>query len=130
MAILKEVRMRLIRDIIYKIRGYQNRLSEHFPNEVVRVDSIKPILSCVIVILAMMTVVFAKMEVRRLGYAVFKLAQKERDLTDEYLKRQIFLAHLNSPERIEHLARTRLNLKKAKKGQIIQLIAGRIALRH
>lgn len=122
--------MRFIKDIVYKIRGHQDKLSDHFPNEVVRVDSIKPILSCVIVILAMMTIVFAKMEVRRLGYTVFKLTQKERHLMDEYLKKQVFLAHLNSPERIEHLARTRLNLKKAKKGQIIQLIAGRVALKY
>ena len=122
--------MRFIRDITYKMRGHQNKLSEHFPNEFMKIDSIKPILSCVIVILAMMTVVFAKMEVRRLGYAVFKLTQKERYLTDEYLKKQVFLAHLSRPDRIEHLARTRLNLKKAKKGQIIQLIAGRVALKH
>ncbi len=122
--------MKFIKEISYKIRGHQDKLSGHFPNEVLGADSIKPILSCIIVILAMMTVVFAKMEVRRLGYAVFKLTQKERDLTDEHLKKQVFLAHLNRPERIEHLARTRLNLRKAKKGQIIQLIAGRVALKH
>ena len=122
--------MRFIKNMSYKIRGHQDKLSGYFPNEIVRIDSIKPILSCVIVILAMMTVVFSKMEVRRLGYAVFKLTQKERYLTDEYLKKQVFLARLNRPERIEYLARTRLNLKKAKKGQIIQLIAGRVALKH
>ena len=102
MMSLEEVRMRFIKDMIYKMRGHQNKLSEYFPNEAVRIDSIKPILSCVIMILALMTVVFAKMEVRRLGYAVFKLAQTERRLAEEYLKKQVFLAHLNSPERIEH----------------------------
>lgn len=114
----------------YEVNSHQNRLLEHFPNEVIKIDSINPILSCVVVVFAMMTVVFAKMEVRRLGYSVFKLTQKERHLTDEYRKQQMFLAHLNRPERIEHLAQTMLNLKKAKKGQIIQLVAGRAALKH
>ena len=114
----------------YQVDSHQSRLLEHFPNEIIKFHSIKPILSCVIIIFAMMIVVFAKMEVRRLGYSVFKLAQKERHLTDEYRKQQIFLAHLNRPEHIEHLARTRLNLRKAKKGQIIQIIAGKAALKH
>ena len=106
------------------------KLAGHFPDETPKTPSIKPLLNCLIVISSLMLIVFAKMEVRRLGYVVFKLTQVERKMMDEYRKKQIFLAQLNRPERIEHLAQTRLNLKKAKKGQIIQLIAGKAALKY
>ena len=112
------------------IDSQQSKLAEHFPDEVLKSDRVKPILSCVLVISAMMIVVFAKMEVRRLGYVVFKLDQVEKQLMDAYRKKQIFLARLNRPERIEHLAQTQLHLRKAKKGQIIQLVAGKAALKY
>ena len=111
-------------------QNHTNKLFGYFPNEFVKKDSIKPIMSCLIVISTMMLIVFAKMEVRRLGYAVFKLTKTENQMTDAYRKKQIFLAGLNRPERIEHLARKKLHLKKARKDQIIQLVAEQTALRY
>lgn len=112
------------------IESRDSKLAGYFPDEVLRADRIKPIISCIIIISALMLVVFAKMEVRRLGYAVFKLTQTERDMRDEYRKKQITLAQLNRPERIEQIAQRRLYLKKAKKGQVIELIAGQVAFKH
>ena len=83
-----------------------------------------------IIISGLLTIVFAKTEVRRLGYSVYKLSKVEREARDDLRQRQMSFARLTRPERIELLAQTKLELKEPSKGQIIQLVAGRLALKH
>ena len=93
-------------------------------------ENIKPLLSYMIIISGLLTIVFAKTEVRRLGYSVYKLSKVEREARDDLRQRQMSFARLTRPERIELLAQTKLELKEPSKGQIIQLVAGRLALKH
>ncbi|MCB0394685.1 MAG: cell division protein FtsL [Bdellovibrionales bacterium] len=87
-------------------------------------------LSVVTVVGVMLTVVIAKMEVRRLGYSVYRLSQNERLLQDQSRKKTMKFAQLTRPERIENYAQARLELKRAHQGQVIQLVSGRLAFKH
>ena len=91
---------------------------------------IKPLISYMIIISSLLFIVFAKTEARRLGYSVFKLSVEEREIKERLRHRQMEYARLTRPERIELLAQTKLELKEPTKGQIIQLVAGRLALEH
>ncbi len=91
---------------------------------------VKSYLSVFFIISALLTIVILKMEVRRLGYQVFKLGQVERTYRDDYRKLEMRFAQLTRPERIEIYAQTKLELKEANKGQIIQLIAGKVAFKN
>jgi cell division protein FtsL len=85
------------------------------------VKSLKPFLSVVIVVLTLFTVVFLKMETRRMSYHVLKLNRQVKAATDEKLTRSMEFARLTRPERIERYASNSLELRKATKRQIIQL---------
>lgn len=93
-------------------------------------EELKPFVSVVIVILSLFLMVFLKMEARRMGYNVLKLSREFKVVEQNKRKKQMKLAKLVRPERIETYAQKYLSLKKANKGQIIQITGNRIVLRH
>ncbi len=92
------------------------------------VTVVRPLISFVIIIISLLVVVFFRMEVRRLGYEVFKLTQIEKQELDEYRKKQIHLSRLTRSDRIEEFSTNQLGLSHAKPGQIIQLVADGAAI--
>lgn len=68
------------------------------------------------------------MEVRRLGYSVWKLSREERRVRDFDRDLQIQLAKATRPERLADVALNRLTLRQATKGQIIQMTESGVAL--
>jgi cell division protein FtsL len=85
------------------------------------VEDVKPFLSVLIFVGAMFFVVFFKMEVRRMGYAVWRLSRAEKSAADQKRLNSIELAKLSSPGRIEKIAQKNLALAKPSKGQMVQM---------
>ncbi len=93
-------------------------------------SDLKPFLSIVIIIFSLLTIVFSKMEVRRQGYALLKVSRLHKTKVEERRLVEMNLAKLTRPDRIEEYAQSRLALRKADRGQIIQLAGQTIALQH
>lgn len=89
-----------------------------------------PFLSVGMVVLSLFCLVFCKMEVRRLGYSVLRLTRAEGQMRDLERERQMQLAKLTRPERLQAVAQSRLTLRKPEAGQIIQMTSRGIALRQ
>lgn len=88
------------------------------------VNSLKPFLSVFFIICSLFIVVFAKMEERRLGYAILKLTHIQRLEIEEKRAKVIQLAKINRPQHIEKVAQDRFTLKKVKSKQIIHVMGG------
>ena len=88
-----------------------------------------PFISVAFFIVALFSVVLCKMELRRVGYSVLKLTREERSLRDEQREQMIQLARMTRPERLQAVAQSRLTLKKAEAGQIIQMTQQGVALK-
>ena len=93
-------------------------------------NDLRPFISTGVIIIALFTLVFFKMEVRRVGYSVLKLARQERRLRDAHREQIVQLAKITRPERLQSVAQSRLTLKKAESGQIIQMTDTGIALKQ
>ena len=89
---------------------------------------IAPFVSLAILAVALFFLAFSKMEVRRLGYSVLKLSREERSLRDLERDAVIRLAKATRPERLASVAESRLTLRRAEKGQIIQMTENGVAL--
>jgi len=85
------------------------------------VKDAKPFFSVLLFVSAMFIVVFFKMEVRRMGYAVWKLSRTEKSAADQKRLQAIELAKLTSPGRIERIAQKHLALAKPDHGQMVQM---------
>ena len=83
-----------------------------------------PFLSVFFVIATLFSVVFCKMEMRRMGYSVLKLTREEHKIRDHQRLQMIQLARITRPERLQAVAQARLTLKRAESGQIIQMGQG------
>ena len=95
-----------------------------------RMQDLKPFLSVLMIISSLFVLVFFSMEVRRVGYSVLKLSREEKQLKDENRHQMIKLAKITRPERVQNVAESRLTLKKAVSGQIIQMTEAGIALKQ
>lgn len=95
-----------------------------------RSNTLKPFLSVVLITLTLFTLAFFKMEIRRVGYSVLKLSREEKRLRDRHRQQVVQLAHVTRPERLRSLAQSRLTLRKAESGQIIQMTEMGIALKQ
>ena len=93
-------------------------------------NDLRPFISTGVIIIAAFTLVFFKMEVRRVGYSVLKLARQERRLRDQHREQIVQLAKITRPERLQSVAQSRLTLKKDESGQIIQMTDTGIALKQ
>lgn len=87
-----------------------------------------PFLSVALIAGALFFIAFAKMEVRRLGYSVLKLSREERMWRDRDREAVIRLAKATRPERLATVAESRLTLRRAEYGQIVQMTESGLAL--
>ena len=85
------------------------------------VKTIKPFISILLMMCFLFGVAFIKMEIRRMGYSFVKLAQKEKEMRNQQRQKSVQLAKMLSLERVQLLATQKLPMKKAAKGQIIQM---------
>lgn len=84
----------------------------------------KPFLSIFFILATLFSVVYIKMENRRMGYALFDLAQKEKLETQKQRLGIANLARMTSPERVRKIATGRLTFQAAKEGQVIRVAGG------
>lgn len=69
----------------------------------------------------LLTIVFFKMEIRRMGYVVWKLSRAEKIAEDTKNLHKLEYARLTRPERIEAFASNFFSLKKAGNNQVIYM---------
>lgn len=81
----------------------------------------KPYLSITIVLICLYSVVYIKMENRRMGYAIFELAKQEKFYRQEQRLATARLAKTTSAERVRNIAQKRLTFQSAKEGQVIRV---------
>ena len=93
-------------------------------------ERLKPFISVMLAIVTLLAVCFFKMEIRRTGYSVLRLAREERRTHDWQRQQTIRLAKITRPERVQAVAQNRLTLKRAESGQIIQMTEQGIALKQ
>ena len=95
-----------------------------------QVTSIKPILSILVIISTLFSVVFLKMEIRRVGYSVYKSVNEFRSLQDNYRLKVIDYARFTSPDFLRKAAVSQLTMTDAGAGQIIHMTGDQIALKQ
>lgn len=95
-----------------------------------RFESVKPIISIMIIISSLFSVVFLQMEVRRQGYAVWKQSRKYKNAMDEKRVLVSRYAKITNSNRLQEVAFSKLTLTEAKSGQIIHMSGDRIALKQ
>lgn len=93
-------------------------------------SDLKPFLSVILIIVSLLCIVFSKMEVRRQGYLLLKTSRLYKTRLEERRMNEMVLAKLTRPDRIEQYAQNRLSLRRADRGQIIQLAGQTIAFQH
>ena len=94
------------------------------------ISQLKPFFSLVLVLFTLFSVVFFKMEVRRVGYVVLKDLRIYRSLQDRHRLQVIEYARKTSPERLRKLVQARLTLEEAGAGQIIHMSGKKIAFKQ
>src|SRR5690606_7415596 len=95
-----------------------------------RTNHIKPILSILIVIFSLFLMVFLQMEVRRLGYMVWKEGRQYKVVLDSKRTLAAEYAKITRPGHLQEVAVTHLTLSQAKAGQIIHMSGSRVALKQ
>ena len=93
-------------------------------------NHLKPVLSILIVIFSLFTMVFLQMEVRRLGYMVWKQGREYKVVLDDKRTLAAEYAKITRPARLQEVAVNRLTLGQAKAGQIIHMSGDRVALKQ
>jgi cell division protein FtsL len=83
--------------------------------------NLKPFLSVFFILATLFSVVFVRMENRRMGYEIYDLAEKEKHETQKQRVALLNLARMTSPERVRKLATERLTFQSAKEGQVIRV---------
>lgn len=95
-----------------------------------KVNEYKPFISLIIILLTLFSVVFLKMEVRRVGYSVLKELRVYKSLRDMHRLYVIEYAQRTSPDKLRKLVQARLTLEEASAGQIIHMSGHQIALKQ
>lgn len=85
------------------------------------VRQLKPFLSVFFVISTLFTIVFLKMEERRMSYVVLKDTREFKKYKELKKQKEIQLAKLTRPQLVETVAKQKLTLKRALPTQIIHL---------
>jgi cell division protein FtsL len=83
-------------------------------------------LSCALIALAMLLQAWVRTGVTERGYALSRLSAEYRELMREHEGLQIRAAELKSPQRIEELARTRLNMGPPSVDRVVVLVGGAV----
>jgi hypothetical protein len=82
---------------------------------------LKPFLSVFILIGTLFSIVFLKMEERRMSYVVLKTTREHKKIKEHSKQKEIQLAQLTRPQFVETVAKQKLTLKRATQAQIIHL---------
>lgn len=82
---------------------------------------IKPFLSISFILLAMFSVVYVKMENRRMGYVLLDLAQQEKETREKQRLAVARLAKITAPERVRKIATSKMTFQSAKEGQVMRM---------
>jgi hypothetical protein len=88
---------------------------------------LKPFLSVFLIVSSMFIIVFAKMEERRIGYAVLKMTHEQHVVQEVKRTKVLQLAKMTRPEHVEAIAHDRFTLKKVQNNQIILLTGGSVS---
>ena len=83
-------------------------------------------LACALVAAAMLLHAWVRTRVTEQGYRLSRLSAEYRDLAREHETLQIQAAELRSPQRIEELARTRLNMGPPAIDKVVVLVGGAV----
>jgi cell division protein FtsL len=83
-------------------------------------------LSCALIASAMLLHAWVRTRVTEGGYELSRLSAEYRELTREHERLQIAAAELKSPQRIEELARTRLNMGPPPVDRVVVLVGGAV----
>jgi hypothetical protein len=89
---------------------------------------VRPFLSVFILVLTLFSLVFLKMEVRRNSYALWRATREYQDLQSKNRLAKMKLAQTLRPDRVRKLALSKLPLREAERGQVIQLDGEQIAI--
>ena len=82
---------------------------------------LKPFLSVFILVGTLFSIVFLKMEERRMSYVVLKTTREHKKIKELSKQKEIQLAQLTRPQFVESVAKQKLTLKRATQAQIIHL---------
>lgn len=93
-------------------------------------NKLYPVISVIVIIVALLSLVFLQMEVRRLGYQLLKQTRMYKNLQDQNRMNVMRLAKVMRPERLRDLAISKLTLNEIKSGQIIHISGEKIAMRQ
>jgi hypothetical protein len=93
-----------------------------------RLHDLLPFFSVLILVATLFSLVFLKMEVRRMGYSVLKSTQEYKKLRDHYRLMSMQYAQLTRPELVRKYAVSKFSLNDARNGQIIQLAGEELAM--
>jgi hypothetical protein len=91
---------------------------------------ISPAISIAIIVFSLFLTVFLQMEVRRMGYIVWKQSREHKSHLDEHRILAAELARIVRPSRLQEVAVNRLTLTEPKAGQIIHMSGERVAVRQ
>jgi hypothetical protein len=92
--------------------------SDYYQDDIRR---LKPFLSVFFIVSTLFTLVFLKMEERRMSYVVLKQTREYKKVAEIQKQKEIQLAKLTRPQFIENVAKEKLTLKRATPAQIIHL---------
>jgi cell division protein FtsL len=81
---------------------------------------------CALLAAAMLLHAWVRTCVTERGYALSRLSAEHRDLWREHERLQLQAAELKSPQRIEELARTRLNMGPPSVDRVVVLVGGTV----
>lgn len=81
----------------------------------------RPFISVCFIVFTLFSLVFLKMEERRISYAVLKLTREFKKVSEIKKQKEIQLAKLSRPQFVETVAKGKLTLKRATDKQIIHL---------
>ena len=109
-------------------RNFEYSKGEHMSRQ--QINEMKPLVSVIIIIIALFTTVFFQMEVRRMGYVVLKQTRQYKNLQDEYRLKSMRLARILRPDRLQAVAIGRLTMDEPTAGQIIHMSGNTVALRQ
>ncbi|MDC0980166.1 cell division protein FtsL [Bdellovibrionales bacterium] len=94
------------------------------------VVELRPFFSVLLIICSLFSVVFIKMEARRVGYSILRDGREFKRIRDEKRKLVMKYARITRSARVRRLAMSRLTLDEAKNGQVIQMYGTKVALRQ
>lgn len=85
------------------------------------IRQLRPFLSVFFIVATLFTIVFLKMEERRMSYVVLKFTREFKKTKEIRKQKEIQLAKLTRPQLVETVAKEKLTLKRATQAQIIHL---------